>query len=98
MNNENIKLKEWIKYFRVKGYYHKWSLFILDEVLTIGTTRDLKEIYESVKRIYPSICVDDVKYWGRPKWMHMVRSVLDGLMKKGFVQSVDKKGKWKRLK
>lgn len=45
MNNENIKLKEWIKYFRVKGYYHKWSLFILDEVLTIGATRDLRDIY-----------------------------------------------------
>jgi len=98
VNYKNVKLIKWKKDFQGKEYYHKWSLFILDEVLTIGTTRDLKEIYESVKRKYPSICVDDVKYWGRPKWMHMVRSVLDGLMKKGFVQSVDKKGKWKRLK
>lgn len=91
-------MKEWIKYFREKKYYHEWSLFILDDVLTIDTTRDLRDIYEIIKRKYPAICVDDVIYRGRPKWMHMVRSVLDGLMKKGSAESVDKKGKWKKLK
>ena len=98
MSQKYLSLDDWKKDFKSKRYYREWSVFILYDVLVFHTTRDLKsEICEAIRRRYPDICVDYILYWGKPKWIHMVRSVLDGLMKKGCARS-EGKGKWRRLK
>ena len=98
MSRKYSSLDDLMEDFKSKGYYHEWSEFILYDVLVFSTTRDLmSEIYEAIQRRYPDICVNYILYWGKPKWIHMVRSVLDGLMKKGCAQS-EGGGKWRRLK
>ena len=92
---EFSSLEEWIKYFKTNDYFTEWSDFVLHDVLSPDGT-ELSEIYKAIKRKYPEICVDYITYWGSPKWKHMVRSVLDGLMKKGLAQSV-RRGMWIRL-
>ena len=89
-------LSKWMKDFKSMEYYSEWSNFILHSVLS-SEEKTLKEIYEAIKQRNPEICVDYITYWGKPKWKHMVRSVLDGLMKEGLAKSV-RRGRWVRLK
>jgi len=89
-------LDDWLEDFKSKRYYADWSNFILHSVLSFEI-RNLTDIYDAIRKRYPNICVDYITYWGKPKWMHMVRSVLDGLMKEGLAKSVGR-GKWVRLK
>ncbi len=96
MSKRYSSLEDWMEDFKSKGYYAEWSKFILHEVLS-STPRDLGEIYQAIRERHSDFCVDYILYWGKPKWMHMVRSVLDGLMKEGRAQSVSR-GKWVRLK
>ena len=89
-------LADWLEDFKSKGYYADWSDFILHSVLSFEI-RDLTDIYGAIRKRYPDICVDYIIYWDNPKWKHMVRSVLDRLMKEGFAKSVSR-GRWVRLK
>ncbi len=98
MSKKYSSLDDWKKDFKSKGYYHEWSEFILQDVLTFSTTRDLRsEIYEAIRRRYPDICVDYILYYGKPKWMHIVRNVLTSLKRNECAKS-EGEGKWRRLK
>ena len=92
---EYSSLEEWMNEFKSKGYYTEWLNFILHNILSTNEIA-LTKIYEKIKKKYPKICVDYITYWDKPKWEHMVRSVLDGLMKDGLAQSV-KRGYWIKL-
>jgi len=98
MSKKYSGLDDWKEDFKSKRYYREWSEFILHDILTFSTTRDLmSEIYEATRRRYPDICVDYILYYGKPKWMHTVRNVLTSLRKKECAKS-EGGGKWRRLK
>lgn len=98
MSKKYSSLDDWKEDFKSKGYYHEWSEFILCDVLVFSTTRDLmSEIYEAIQKRYPDICVDHILYWGKPKWMHMVRNVLVSLERKKCAKS-EGRGRWRKLK
>jgi len=89
-------LDEWMDAFSGGYYYAEWTDFIYGQLLSTSPIA-LKDIYNKIKDRYPEICVDYIQYWGNPKWMHMVRSILDGLMKKGLAQSIGR-GWWVKLR
>ena len=98
MSRKYSSVDDLMEDFKSKGYYHEWSKFILYDVLTFSTTRDLKsEIYEAIRRRYPDICVDYILYYDKPKWIHIVRNVLTSLGRKKCAKS-EGEGKWRRLK
>jgi len=98
MSKKYSSLGNFMEDFKSKGYYHEWSEFILYDVLTFSTTRDLRsEIYETIRKRYPNICIDYILYFHKPKWMHIVRNVLASLNRNKFAKS-EGGGKWRRLK
>jgi hypothetical protein len=82
-----------------------WTKIVLEALKTLGADKrsvSLAEIYEAVKNIVPSKCIDSDVYvheaegrrFVEPRWKRDVRDALIKLKKRGLALS-EKRGLWR---